>query len=237
MDDSVTKIFARDLNEAFFARFQSGLQYRYDAAFAQISGGPARMVRAEDDPVADFNLNIVRRMRRDHGKLALLEACQTFKVPYEVKTLSCNGQQVMLAQLGELLLMAEPMDHLGEKPISARYKQELAASHFASRQLEFDFGDGYRRSRIDPRNTLFTVLRHGMHGETFNRKNTTLSMLQVSVPNWGFDSWTWSANAMNDDLSYLLEWKSAASSKPAAQEDKVKTPLKPTAINLGRLLK
>ena len=230
MEDYVTKLLARDLPEELFAAFTDRLHHEYDAVYH-------RLVPADAASLGEMELLDVaaaRRSRRENGKRAMLYACQQLGIPHVVRALKCNGQVIVLAQVGELLLFPEPMDYLEEKPVSAAYKQELAASHFAERQLEFDFGEPYRPTRIDYRNTMLVVLQHGMRGERLDEKNLRLSMLRVAVPNWSFDSWTWRANAMNDELSLLMDWKPVQANDQSTQEDKVQPMLK---ANLLRKVK
>ena len=64
---------------------------------------------AEWDPV---DLQAVRDGRRDNGMKALMRSCSDHGAPYQVKTLPCNGQKIVVGQLGQLLVLAEPIDNL-----------------------------------------------------------------------------------------------------------------------------
>ncbi|SOC20641.1 hypothetical protein [Rhodobacter maris] len=226
MEDYVTKLLARDLPEEMFSAFANRLHHEYDAAYRRLAPERASVDAEALTEMELLDVAAARRSRRENGKRAMLHTCRQLGIPHEVRALKSNGQIVVLAQVGELLLFPEPMDYLEEKPVAAAYKQELAASHFAERQLEFDFGDRYRRTQIDCRNTMLVVLQHGMRGERFDEKNLKLSMLRVAVPDWSFSSWTWRANAMNDELSLLMDWKPVRSSGRFTQEDKVQPMLK-----------
>jgi len=226
MEDYVTKLLARDLPEEIFSAFTDRLRHEYDAVYQRLVPGHAPVDAAAIIEMEFLDVAVARRSRRENGKRAMLHVCRQLGIPHEVRALKSNGQVIVLAQVGELLLFPEPMGYLEEKPVSAAYKQDLAASHFAERQLEFDFGDQYQRTQIDCRNTMLVVLQHGMRGERLDEKNLKLSMLRVAVPNWSFNSWTWRANAMNDELSLLMDWKPVQTSGLSTQEDKVQPMLR-----------
>ena len=116
---------------------------------------------------------------------ALMRACGEHGAPFQVKTLPCNGQAIVVGQVGQLLIITEPIDSLLSRPDQAAYKADLAASHFSIRQLEMDLGDGWRQ-RIDARNTILVVVQHGMRIGGFNRRDTALEMMRVVVPDASF---------------------------------------------------
>lgn len=226
MDEQITKLLARDLTQDFVTAFQERLDSEYSATYEELSSVPGSILSSGVSEMDALNLTEARRARRANGLRALGNASKDLGVPFEVKRLACNGQQVVVSQLGQVLVISEPVDHLMAKPEHAQYKMDLAASHFAIRQLELDLGDGYRQ-RIDARNTVLAVIQHGMHAHTFSRRDTALSMLRVAVPDVSFNSWLWKANVLNDELAFMLDWKpEALESGPRTQEDRVTVKLK-----------
>jgi hypothetical protein len=227
-DTEILNLLQRDLREPFIDTMLDALRGGYAAAYDQIAKPPGGFVvqrpSMEWDPV---DLQAVRDSRRDNGMRALVRSCTDHGAPYQVKTLPCNGQKIVVGQLGQLLVLAEPIDNLRARPERAAYKADLAASHFALRQLEMDLGDGWRQ-RIDARNTMLVVIQHGMRVGGFNRRDTSLAMMRLAVPDASFGSWLFQANVMNGELGSILGWtqvEKAGEARPK-QEDRVVVSLK-----------
>lgn len=227
-DKEILSLLQRDLREPFIETMFDALRGTYAAAYDDISQPPGGFViqrpNAEWDPV---DLQAVRDGRRDNGMKALMRSCSNHGAPYQVKTLPCNGQKIVVGQLGQLLVLAEPIDNLRARPEHAAYKADLAASHFAVRQLEMDLGDGWRQ-RIDARNTMLVVIQHGMRVGGFNRRDTSLAMMRLAVPDASFGSWLFQANVMNGELGSVLGWaqvEKVGEARPK-QEDRVFVSLK-----------
>lgn len=227
-DKEILSLLQRDLHEAFIETMFDALRGAYVDAYDDISQPPGGFVvqrpSAEWDPV---DLQAVRDGRRDNGLKALMRSCSNHGTPYQVKTLPCNGQKIVVGQLGQLLVLAEPIDNLRARPEHAAYKADLAASHFAVRQLEMDLGDGWRQ-RIDARNTMLVVIQHGMRVGGFNRRDTSLAMMRLAVPDASFGSWLFQANVMNGELGSVLGWtqvEKVGEARPK-QEDRVFVSLK-----------
>lgn len=228
MDEQITKILARDLSPELIETFYDELRGEYDATYERLArSSPFRASQPNDE--ASLYLASARNERRANGKRALASACGKLGIPFEVKSLQCNGQSLVVAQCGQVLLITEPTDYLSARPENAAYKSNLAMSHFAVRQLEFDLGDGYRQ-RIDSRNTMLAVLRHGMHSHSFNRRNTALSMLSLAVPDCRFETWLWKANVPNEELALYLDWLPLSKTDKPKQEDHVAVTLKAASI-------
>lgn len=227
-DTEILNLLQRDLREPFIETMLDALRDRYAAAYDDISRPPGGF--AVQRPSAEWDavdLQAVRDGRRDNGMRALKRSCTDHGSPYQVKTLPCNGQTIVVGQLGQLLVLTEPIDNLRARPERAAYKADLAASHFAVRQLEMDLGDGWRQ-RIDARNTMLVVIQHGMRVGGFNRRDTSLSMMRIVVPDASFGSWLFQADIMNGELGSVLGWtqvEKVGEARPI-QEDRVLVSLK-----------
>lgn len=212
-ENEILNLLQRDLSETFAETFCDELRGEYSHSYEQIAVPPGGYVPHRRDGEWDaLDLRAVRNRRRINGLRALQKTCIRHGAPFQVKSLPCNGQVIVIGQIGQLLILSEPIDSLGAKPERAAYKSELAASHFAIRQLEMDLGDGWRQ-RIDARNTMLVVLQHGMRVGAFNRRDTALEMLRLVVPDVSFQSWLFQANLMNGELAAAMEWTSI---KPAS---------------------
>lgn len=224
----VLSILRRDLPEPFVTCFHSALRGEYSKVYEDMVRPPGGFVVPR--PSSDWDkvdLRAVRNARRGSGLRALMRACREYGAPFQVKALACNGQTIVIGQVGQLLILAEPIDNLSSRPERAAYKADLAASHFAIRQLEMDLGDGWRQ-RIDARNTLLVVVQHGMRIGGFNRRDTALEMMRLVVPDAAFGSWLVEANVLNGELSALLDWSGVEKVHAARpiQEDRVAVKLK-----------
>jgi hypothetical protein len=227
-DTEILNLLQRDLREPFIDSMLDALRGGYAAAYDDIAKPPGGFVvqrpSEEWDP---FDLQAVRNGRRGNGMRALMRSCSDHGAPYQVKTLPYNGQKIVVGQLGQLLVVAEPIDNLRARPERAAYKEDLAASHFAMRQLEMDLGDGWRQ-RIDARNTMLVVIQHGMRVGGFNRRDTSLAMMRLVIPDASFGSWLFQADVMNGELGSVLGWtqiKKVGEARPD-QEDRVFVSLK-----------
>ncbi|MBZ4024123.1 hypothetical protein CKO11_16885 [Rhodobacter sp. TJ_12] len=228
----VINILQRDLPEPFVASLRDGLREEYSRAYEDLARPPGGFIATRPGTGWDrIDLRAVRNERRSNGLRALMRTCCEHGAPFQVKTLACNGQTIVIGQVGQLLILVEPIDSLSSRPERAAYKADLAASHFAIRQLEMDLGDGWRQ-RIDVRNTLLVVVQHGMRNGGFNRRDTALEMMRLVVPDAAFDSWLVQANVLNGELSAVLDWSSIDTVRTARpmQEDRVVVKLK---RNLG----
>lgn len=227
-DNEILNLLQRDLRESFIETMFDALRSGYATAYEDISQPPRGF--AIQRPSADWDavdVQTLRDGRRDNGMRALMRSCTDHGAPYQVKTLPCNGQKIVVGQLGQLLVLTEPIDNLRARPERAAYKADLAASHFAVRQLEMDLGDGWRQ-RIDARNTMLVVIQHGMKVGGFNRRDTSLSMMRLAVPDASFGSWLFQANVMNGELGSVLGWnqvEKVGEARPI-QEDRVFVSLK-----------
>lgn len=227
-DSEILNLLQRDLREPFIDTMLDTMRGSYAAAYDEIAKPPGGFVvqrpSEEWDPV---DLQAVRNGRRANGMNALMKACTEHGAPYQVKTLPCNGQKIVVGQLGQLLVLVEPIDNLSARPERAAYKADLAVSHFAVRQLEMDLGDGWRQ-RIDVRNTMLVVIQHGMRVGGFNRRDTSLSMMRLAVPDASFGTWLFQSNIMNGELGSVLGWtqvEKVGKARPK-QEDQVFVSLK-----------
>ncbi|WP_371225853.1 hypothetical protein [Roseovarius sp. 2305UL8-3] len=227
-DKEILNLLQRDLREPFIETMFDALRGGYAAAYDDVSqplgGFAVQRPSTEWDAV---DLRTLRDGRRDNGMRSLMKSCTDHGAPYQVKTLPCNGQTIVVGQLGQLLVLTEPIDNLKARPERAAYKADLAASHFAVRQLEMDLGDGWRQ-RIDARNTMLVVIQHGMRAGGFNRRDTSLSMMRLVVPDASFGSWLFQANVMNGELGSVLGWtqvEKVGEARPI-QEDRVFVSLK-----------
>jgi hypothetical protein len=223
----ILNVLQRDLPEPFLVSLQDGLRGEYSKAYDDVVRPPGAFVVPR--PSSDWDrvdLRTVRNARRSNGMRALMRSCSEHGAPFQVKTLSCNGQAIVVGQVGQLLVVTEPIDNLLSRPEHAAYKADLAASHFAIRQLEMDLGDGWRQ-RIDARNTILVVIQHGMRVGGFSRRDTALV-----VPDASFGSWLFRANVMNGELGAMLDWTNVNKAQTArpTQEDRVVVTLKK---NLG----
>ena len=228
----ILNVLQRDLPEPFLVSLQDGLRGEYSKAYDDVASPPGGFVVPRPSSEWDkVDLRVVRSARRSNGMRALMRACGEHGAPFQIKTLACNGQAIVVGQVGQLLIITEPIDSLLSRPDQAAYKADLAASHFSIRQLEMDLGDGWRQ-RIDARNTILVVVQHGMRIGGFNRRDTALEMMRVVVPDASFGSWLIKANVMNGELGAMLDWSTFDKTKTArpTQEDRVVVTLKK---NLG----
>ncbi len=234
----ILNVLHRDLPEPFIASLQDTLCGEYAKAYEDVAQPAGGFVTPRPNSEWDsVDLRAVRNSRRNNGLRALLRTCREHGVPFEVKSLACNGQTIVVGQIGQILIMTEPIDNLSARPEPAVYKLDLAASHFAIRQLELDLGDGWRQ-RIDPRNTMLVVIQHGMRIGGFNRRDTALAMMRLVVPDSAFGSWLFKANVLNGELDFALNWSNchkAPTDRPV-QIDRVAVTLKkrPGEKEIGR---
>lgn len=225
MDRQIANVLSRDVPEPLIGALRDRLIGIYSTTFENIARPPGGFVPHRTSEIDRFDLAAARHLRRENGMRVLLEVCSEFKIPYQIKNLRCNGQKIVVAQMGQVLMLAEPVDFLKARPEHSKYKADLAASHFAIRQLEMDLGDGYRQ-RVDSRNTMLVVMQHGMRSGSFTRRDTSLAMMRLAVPDFSFDSWLWYANALNDDLALALDWRDMKSAARPVQEDRVTITMK-----------
>ena len=228
----ILNVLQRDLPEPFLVSLQDGLRGEYSKAYDDVVSPPGGFVVPRPSSEWDrIELRTVRNARRSNGMRALMRTCGEHGAPFQVKTLACNGQAIVVGQVGQLLVITEPIDNLLSRPEQAAYKADLAASHFSIRQLEMDLGDGWRQ-RIDARNTILVVIQHGMRIGGFSRRDTALEMMRLVVPDASFGSWLFRANVMNGELGAMLDWTTFNKAKTArpTQEDRVVVTLKK---NLG----
>ena len=231
-DSEVLGVLQRDLHQPFLDSLKDALHGRYSKAYEDVVRPPGGFVlprpSSEWDPI---DLQAVRRFRRSNGMQALMQTCSEHGAPIQLKTLGCNGQKIVVGQMGQLLILTEPIDNLSSRPEHAAYKADLAASHFAIRQLEMDLGDGWRQ-RISVRNTMLVVIQHGMRAGGLNRRDTALEMMRLVVPDASFSSWLLQANVLNGELSAMLDWTKTLREQAVrpTQEDRVVVTLK---RNLG----
>ncbi|MCP9480791.1 hypothetical protein NNA36_02325 [Shimia sp. CNT1-13L.2] len=231
-ESEILNTLQRDLQEPFMTSLQDALRGEYAKNYEDVVSPPGVFSITRPHSELDrIDLQTVRRARRSSGMRALMRSCTDHGTPFQVKSLACNGQQIVVGQIGQLLVVTEPIDNLSARPEHAAYKADLAASHFAIRQLEMDLGDGWRQ-RIDARNTILAVVQHGMRSGGFNRRDTALEMMRLVVPDASFSSWLFKANVMNGELSAMLDWSNFYSVQAASrtQEDRVVVTLK---SNLG----
>ncbi len=232
MKTEISQTLSRDLTPDFIETWTDELRGEYDFNY-EILASPPGGFEPRRNPVQDeCDLAIAGRRRREAGKRSLIRTCERIGVPYQHFRLHCNGQFIVVAQLGQLLLIPEPIRYVQDRPLSSAYKTELASSHFSVRQLEMDLNDGYKQ-RIDARNTLLVVLQHGMSGDEFSRRGTALSMLRVAVPDCSFSSWIWHADALNSELEFRLDWNQAERPQ-TMQIDKVNVSLRSADVNAVR---
>ena len=228
----ILNVLQRDLPEPFLVSLQDGLRGKYSKAYDDVVSPPGGFVVPRPSSEWDrIELRTVRNARRSNGMRALMRTGGEHGAPFQVKTLACNGQAIVVGQVGQLLVITEPIDNLLSRPEQAAYKADLAASHFSIRQLEMDLGDGWRQ-RIDARNTILVVIQHGMRIGGFSRRDTALEMMRLVVPDASFGSWLFRANVMNGELGAMLDWTSFNKTQAArpTQEDRVVVKLKK---NLG----
>lgn len=237
-DNQILQVMQRDFPEDFRDALHGNLAGAYDRSFEDIARPPGAFIPTPTPEINEMNYLAARKARRAIGMTALMQTAQQCGIPFQIKRLACNGQRIVVAQLGQILLVAEPVDHLAERPNHADYKAELAASHFAIRQLEMDFGphpeEARYRQRIDARNTMLVVVQHGMRGGDFNRRDTAFSMFNVAVPDATLGSWLWKANAMNGELDASLDWTSPIGKSAVVQEDRVTISVKAGYIQKSR---
>lgn len=237
-DSQILQVMRRDFPEEFSDALQHNLVGAYARSYEDVARPPGGFVPHRSADLDALDLVAVRRARRGCGMSALMQTAEQFGIPYQLKRLSCNGQRIAVAQLGQVLLIAEPIDSLTERPEHARYKTELAASHFAIRQIEMDFSPHEEevryRQRIDARNTMLAVLQHGMRGGSFTRRDTALAMMNIAVPDATFSSWLWRANVLNDEMAMALDWRTPITVKPPVQTDRVTVTVKAGLIQKDR---
>lgn len=216
----IQDLLAEDLNQDFLDLLRTEFAGVYTQSYWDRAAPPGKFLSRDDATWQENQLDGFRTNRRHLGNDALLRASKFAEVPAELRLLPCNGMRFAVARLNRILIMQEPSSNLTSGPVDADYKRHLAASAIAMRQLEFDFGYGFR-SRIDSANTLLVVIRHGWAGTSFTQAGTALSALELAVPNANYESWLWTGNVLSGSISTRLGWREVAS-KQNGQSDAVK---------------
>jgi len=128
------------------------------------------------------------RRRGDVAVKALLRAAKQYGIPYEFKYLPCNGQSKLIARIGRVVMIQEPILTLDEDPRVSEYKRELADSHGLIRQLELDLGDRPVRN-ADWSGCVLAVMLHGAAGSRFTAEHKALGALMLAVPDASYRNW------------------------------------------------
>lgn len=178
--EDVRHLFHCDVDVDFLQSFSVGLAWEYHVLFEELKG---------DDRLPEEIKNTEFAIRRSNCAIrALSRSCQKHGIPLHQWRLACNGQMKVLAQMGRVLLLLEPMSELPHKPVASNYKTALANSFGVSRQLELDLGDRPLR-KFDPSGEVLAVLLHGASGAAFTKRDKALGGLMLAVPDDRYENW------------------------------------------------
>jgi hypothetical protein len=215
--DQIPEIVRGDLDPDFVKSVSVALAWEYDALFQRLSTQP-------HIPEAYLNEEFATGRARCATR-ALASAANQHGVPHEFRRLECNGQRKILAKIGRLIIIQEPMTTVSDHPQFADYKLELAQSHGILRQLELDLADMPGRI-LDWSGCILGVLLHGAAGPWFTREHKALGGLLLGIPDSAYNHWVirfdlfrlamYGRDLIPDDLP----------SEDVTQEDRVSVTLK-----------
>ncbi|WFU84829.1 hypothetical protein QA645_19435 [Bradyrhizobium sp. CIAT3101] len=174
-------ILLRDLDPDFVEKIAVELGWQYDGLYEELANDSAQLDHSREE---EFN-----RRRADCAKRAIARACQQHGIPFEERRLACNGQYKLLAKIGRVILIQEPILTLDDHPAVADYKIELSDVHGFVRQLELDLGDQPHRIR-DWSGCVLAVLLHGAAGPRFSRQDKALGRAMLAIPDAAYSHWT-----------------------------------------------
>jgi hypothetical protein len=178
--DETRKILARDIDPAFLETASINLAWRYDSLYEHLD---------QTKLPVEAKLEQFAMLRGSCAVEALLFACQRHRVPFNFRTLGCNGQQKLLVKIGRIVLIQEPMLELTDYPRATDYKRELADTHGVIRQLELNLGDQPGRI-LDWSGGVLAVMLHAPAGPRFTREHRALGGLLLAVPDASYSYWT-----------------------------------------------
>lgn len=124
MDPEIRERLTVSLTAEFFEQLQSDLQWAGEGAWRDAFDpvgfiGPIR--RAAD---VDLALHRIRRSRRILGCEALKQTAMRLGIPCHERR--PGGHAVVIAEMGETLVIVEPGKHVGDRPTQATYKTDMA---------------------------------------------------------------------------------------------------------------
>ncbi|WP_186395736.1 hypothetical protein [Stappia sp. TSB10GB4] len=169
-----------DIDPDFLASVGKNLAWEYPSLFERINKDPAIP--------EELKAEIYSKQRAYCAVKSLLFACKIHGVPYEFRTLSCNGQKKLLVKIGRIVVIQEPMLEVLEPPRTSNYKRQLVSATGFVQQIEMDFGDSYRRI-IDWSGSLVAVLLHAPAGPKFTLEDRSLGAFMLGVPNESYTGW------------------------------------------------
>lgn len=155
---------------------------------------------------------------------AISVAMEVAGLPCGFRRLPCNGQQKLLAKIGRVLLIQEPLSAVGARPQAAEYKRQLARVHSAARQLELDLGDRPHQN-VDWSGDVLAVLLHGHGRLPSDGGRLGLASLRLAVPDADYRNWI-----VNLPLERISVWgdlsRRLAEAESKDVEDRVATGLR-----------
>jgi len=134
------RIVTHDLDPEFIRSMAISLGWEYALLYEELA--------SDSTLIGDgCRLEEFGKRRGRCGVKALVAAAQKHGVPFEFRSLECNGQHKLIVKAGRVILIQEPILSLSDEPKTADYKVKLADLYGFMRQLELDLGDQPRRIR------------------------------------------------------------------------------------------
>lgn len=124
MDPKIRERLTVSLTGDFFEQLQSDLQWAGEGAWHNAFDpiglmGPVRCVTD-----VDLALHRIRRSRRILGCEALKQTATRLGIPCHERR--PGGHAVVIAEMGETLVIVEPGEYVGDRPTQAAYKTDMA---------------------------------------------------------------------------------------------------------------
>ncbi|GAA4226299.1 hypothetical protein GGQ68_004750 [Sagittula marina] len=216
-----------NLSKEFVEAAESRLHWEYSSSFDIAERQGAGLVYDRPDPLNQNLLERHMRTRSSFGMSALTAAALDVGADVENMLLP-NGQRKSIVRIGCFCFIAETILDLSHRPAVAAYKQRLAGTNSAIRQLEMDLGDR-PVLQADWTGCHLGVLLHGCRGDAFTRTGTGLNMFRIAFPNSSYDSWVWNKDVLSSQLSDDLGWTKSPADRAPKQFDKVAVRLRPAS--------
>ena len=195
MDPIIRERLSMSLTLEFFQHLQSELEWVGDKAW-QNNFDPVGLVgpiRCVDD--VDLSLQRLRRERRLLGGEALMRTSTKLGIP--CYTLRPGGHIVVIAELGETLVVLEPGDYVGDRSSRAAYKLEMALQGLGRAREPFLPFIPPLQSMVSSGGML-VVVQHIVSLASANRVDHELVDLRLIVPDESLNSTLVNLSVIND---------------------------------------
>jgi hypothetical protein len=178
--EQIGDIVRNDIDPDFLKSFSISMGWAYSDLYEELA--------ALGNIGEAYGLEEFARRRSGCAVRALALAARQHGIPYEFKYLGCNGQSKLIAKVGRVVLIQEPILTLEDDPRVSEYKRELAESHGLVRQLELELGDRPVKNQ-DWSGCVLGVLLHGAAGPRFTREHRALGALMLAIPDASYSNW------------------------------------------------